>query len=222
LLKNSYRFDDANAPRYFGVRSINSVNKRTSVIAALGGTDPGNTVVVVSGGGTQTISATPGAQGTFNLNYQVPGKPPGPQLVLSQFSTFVASDHRYSNRRLKRRGNHHGHCQRSSERNHGTACRIRRPHRVGDILGPGWQASYGNFVDEQVAILDVTSPKDPTFHGHAMVREYRLNSTPQATDNTVNLDGSQLRGALSFSAGETDFRRLSRQIVRAHTPAAAS
>ncbi len=77
--------------------------------------------------------------------------------------------------------------------------------RVGDILGPGWQGSYSNFIDEQDEILDVTSPADPTFHGHAMVREYPLNSNPQATDNTVNLDGSQMRGAFSFGAADPDY-----------------
>ena len=57
----------------------------------VGGDDPGNTVVVVAGENTQSISATPGDPGTIDLNYQISGQPPGPQLVLSMFSTLVAT-----------------------------------------------------------------------------------------------------------------------------------
>ena len=37
------------------------------------------------------LRATPGDPGTIDLNYQITGQPPGAQLVLSMFSTFVAT-----------------------------------------------------------------------------------------------------------------------------------
>lgn len=51
-----------------------------------------NTLVVLAGDNTTSISATPDANNSlFDLNYQIAGAPPAPALALSQFSTVVLS-----------------------------------------------------------------------------------------------------------------------------------
>ena len=59
----------------------------------VGGTDEGNnTIVVLAGDGTQSISVTPGSNPNFiELNYQNAGSPPAPAIVLGQFTTLVIS-----------------------------------------------------------------------------------------------------------------------------------
>jgi hypothetical protein len=58
-----------------------------------GGTDPNasNTVAVVAGPNTTSISATPSGDNFVHLNYQIAGSPPAPEVSLTAFSTLAIS-----------------------------------------------------------------------------------------------------------------------------------
>src|SRR5262249_28123781 len=83
-------------------------------------------------------------------------------------------------------------------------------HGDPDILTNSFPGTQ--YIDSYVQTFPVISDADPSFHGTALVRVFPLDTNPQAIDNNVNFDASQLRGTLSLQVSQPDYA-LAEQLV---------